>query len=77
MGGGRAPEPPGTHGILGRVSRPRLLTEACRPRRPDRAPVFRNVCADAEGTELSKCLSKNFNGSEVRSPSVVCPGGGN
>lgn len=68
--GGQTLQPRSTHGILGGVSSPafplKLVGLA-----PAITLLFSGTCASSQ--ELSECLSWNFSGSEVRSPSVVWP----
>ena len=71
--GGQVLQPRSTHGILGGVSSPafplKLVGLATA------ITLLSGACASSqELAELSECLSWNFSGSEVRSPSVVWPG---
>lgn len=67
-------QPQSTHGILGGVSSSALPLKLV-GLAPAITLLLSGACASSqELAELSECLSWNFSGSEVRSPSVVWPG---
>lgn len=72
--GGQTMQPQSTHGILEGPSKPAFslklvgLASAI-------TLLFSGTCASSQ--ELSECLSLNFRGREVRSPSLVRPGAWN
>lgn len=69
--GGQTLQPRSTHGILGGVS-----SAASSLKLVGLAPAITLLFSGtrAWSQELSECLSWNFSGSEVRSPSLVWPG---